>query len=221
MLKNYHLWQTYFPQFAACPDKSVKSLMESAMLVDIPDGEKLFYPGKHCSNYLLLLEGAVKAQLLAENGREIVLYYVRPGDSCVLTTSCLLGEDNYPAEGVSEGPVKAFVISAQAFHRCLDHSAFFREFVFRNFSARLSNVIGRMETVLFAGIEQRLADTLLAAGSEIVQKTHQELAAELGSAREEVSRHLKRFESYGWVKLGRGTVEIVDRPALSRLAKQP
>lgn len=218
MQKNHQLWQTHFPQFVACPDNSVKSLMESALLVRIPDGERLFYPGKNCSNYLLLLEGSVKARLLAENGREILLYYVKPGDSCVLTTSCLLGENNYPAEGLSEGEVLAFVITAPTFHRCLDHSAFFREFVFNNFSKRLSNVIGRMENVLFAGIEERLAEALLRDGERLVHKTHQELAAELGSAREVVSRHLKRFESFGWLKLGRGTVEIIDIEALQRLS---
>ena len=74
---------------------------------------------------------------------------------------------------------------------------------------------------MFAGIEQRLAETLLSGGESTVRKTHQELASELGSAREVVSRHLKRFESYDWVKLGRGTVEIIDCQALSRLAKQP
>ncbi len=216
MVKNQALWKTHFPQFAACPDNSVKSLMESADLVKISDGEKLFYPGKSCNKYLLLLEGAVKAQLLSENGREILLYYVRPGDSCVLTTSCLLGEDDYPAEGVAEGDVTAFVITAQAFQRCLDHSAFFREFVFKNFSMRLSNVIGRMENVLFAGIEKRLVDALLQSGEKIVAKTHQELAAELGSAREVVSRHLKRFETAGWVRLNRGTIEILDVNGLRR-----
>ncbi len=218
MIKHEELWKTHFPQFVACPEKSVKSLMESATLVRIPSGEKVFYPGKHCDNYVLLLEGAVKTQLLSDNGREILLYYVRPGDSCVLTTSCLLGEDQYPAEGISEGDVAAFVISSHAFHRCLEHSTFFREFVFQNFSSRLSNVIGRMETVVFGAIENRLCSALLENGETIIAKTHQELASELGSAREVISRHLKRFESYGWVSLSRGIVEIIDADAIKRVA---
>jgi CRP/FNR family transcriptional regulator, anaerobic regulatory protein len=220
-MKHESLWKQHFPGFTACPDKSIKSLMESASLVTIPDGEKLFYPGKICTNYLLLLEGKVKAQLLSENGREIVLYYVSPGDSCILTTSCLLGGNDYPAEGISEGKVTAFLITATAFQRCLDHSAFFREFVFNNFSNRLAHVLSRMESVLFAGIEQRLAKTLLTDNEPVITKTHQELATELGSAREVISRHLKRFESQGWVKLNRGTIEILQSKPLQELSGQP
>lgn len=218
MTTKQKYWQVYFPQFVACTDNSVKSLMASANLVTLPAGETLFYPGKSCDSYVLLLEGVVKIQLLSANGREVLLYYVRPGDSCVLTTSCLLGQNRYPAEGISEGEVTAFVISSQAFHRCLEHSAFFREFVFQNFSSRLSSIIERMQTVVFGAIENRLCSALLASGEKIIPKTHQELASELGSAREVISRHLKRFESYGWVNLRRGIVEIVDLDAIKRIA---
>lgn len=212
-------WENTFPEFKACPDASVKSLMASAKLVELGDGDKVFYPGMPCHNYLLLLDGTVKAFLLSANGREVLLYQVRPGDSCILTTSCLLGNEDYPAEGICQGPVKAFAIASQAFHRCLEHSAFFRDFVFDNFSARLSNVIGRMENVLFVSLEARLAQLLLAEKISPIRKTHQELANELGSAREVVSRQLKRFEKFGWVKLNRGQIEITHADALRTLTQ--
>lgn len=217
MSENEKLWATYFPQFVHCGDRSVDSLMNSAKLVEIPTGRQVFYPGKVCENYLLMLKGSIKTRLISENGREVLLYYVRPGESCVLTTSCLLGGNRYPAEGVTETDVNAFVIDSHAFYRCIDQSAFFREFVFNNFASRLSNVIGRMETVVFGAIDERLSRALLESGDATVTKTHQELASELGSAREVVSRHLKRFESYGWVRLNRGAVEIIDDDALKKL----
>ncbi len=192
--------------------------MQSAVVVELPAGEKVFYPGKHCENYLLLLEGKVKVFLLSENGREVLLYQVASGDSCILTTSCLLGNDQYPAEGICEDKVKAFAIPSHAFHRCLEHSSFFRDFVFSHFSSRLANVIERMDNVLFVGIEERLAKLLLAEHQPELSKTHQALANELGSVREVISRHLKRFEKYGWIRLSRGKIEILQADALRHLA---
>jgi len=220
MLKHQALWESVFPEFIKCGESNILSLMESATLVNIPADQQVFSSGGECENYLLLLKGSVKAQLLSENGREMMLYQVRPGDSCVLTTSCLLSGDLYPAEAFTEEETSAFVISSHAFYRCLEHSAFFREFVFKNFSARLSNVIGRLGEVVFEGIQWRLAKELLSSNSEVLQLTHQELASNLGSAREVISRNLKQFEAKGWVKLNRGTVTILDRDALIKLTEE-
>lgn len=215
---NQELWALHFPQFIENQDKGIRLLMESSSLVRLPARKQLFYPGSPCGNYVLVLEGEVRIQLLSDSGREVLLYHVRPGDSCVLTTSCLLSGDAYPAEGITENEVTAFLISGHAFHRGIEQSAFFREFVFKNFSTRLSNLISRMEAVVFGTIDQRLSKALLKCAAKEIDKTHQELASELGTAREVVSRHLKNFESYGWVKLKRGTVEIINAEALKRLS---
>ncbi|TPQ28925.1 Crp/Fnr family transcriptional regulator [Methylomonas koyamae] len=214
MLKHANAWKDQFPEFAGCGDAVVAQLMAAATLVTVPAGQQVFYPGQACDNYLLLLSGSVKAQILSADGREVLLYRVLPGDSCVLTTSCLLGDSAYPAEGYTETDISAFAIPAHVFQRCLQQSAFFREFVFRNFSGRLADVIKRMAALSFASIDQRLAQTLLAEKTNPIRKTHQELALELGSVREVVSRHLKRFESLGWLNLSRGSIEIVDAAAL-------
>lgn len=219
MLKHEVLWETYFPGFLLCREPAMLSLMESASLVNIPSGQQVFALGGSCENYLLLLKGSVKTQLVSENGREMMLYQVRPGDSCVLTTSCLLSGDDYPAEAYTEGDVSAFIISSHAFYRCMENSAFFREFVFKNFSARLSNIIGRMGDIVFSGIASRLAKELLSENLVVLHLTHQQIATKLGSAREVVSRHLKQFESKGWVVLNRGTITIIDTNALKKLTE--
>ncbi len=213
---NQELWNTHFPEFIRHKDKGLQLIMDSSNLVKLPAGQQVFYPGSICENYLLVLAGEVKIQILSENGREVLLYHVRQGDSCVLTTSCLLSGDNYPAEGITVTEVTAFVITSNAFFRCIDQSAYFREFVFKNFSSRLSSIISRMEMVVFESIDRRLAKLLVSAGSNTVAKTHQDLAFELGSAREVVSRHLKHFESLGWVSLKRGHVEITNYEALEK-----
>lgn len=217
MLENEYLWNKHYPEFTASGDKAVNSLMASASLMTLPAGQQVFYPGKKCEYFVLILEGSIKTQLLSENGREVLLYHVLPGECCVLTTSCLLGGNRYPAEGVTETEVTAFLIDSFAFHRCIDQSPFFREFVFKNFSSRLSSVISRMETVVFGGVDERLCKVLLQNGANIVSKTHQELANELGTAREVISRHLKRFEHNEWVNLSRGKIEIINYSALQSL----
>lgn len=211
------LWKSHFPEFVGSTDKVIKQLMEAAILVNLPPRQQVFYPGKSCDNYLLILSGTVKAQIISSDGRELLLYHVCAGDSCVLTTSCLLGDSHYPAEGYTETEVTAFAIPAHIFHRCLEQSTFFREFVFRNFSKRLADVIKRMESISFGSIDQKLARALLASGEKTLNKTHNELALELGSAREVVSRHLKRFESYGWLTLSRGSIQIINFDALNKI----
>lgn len=214
------LWEANFPEFIKAGEAGINSLMASAKLVELPAGQQVFYPGAVCEQYLLVLKGCVKAQIISEGGREMLLYRVGSGDSCVLTTSCLLSGDKYPAEGVTEGEVQAFSISTHAFYRCIEQSAFFREFVFKKFSARLSDVIGLLEDVTFSAIDTRLSKALLAEQSDVITLTHQELATRLGSAREVISRHLKRFEAYGWVALNRGTITIVNADALLNIVSK-
>jgi CRP/FNR family transcriptional regulator, anaerobic regulatory protein len=211
------LWQTYYPEFIENRDSGIASLMQSSNLVTVAAQQQLFYPGSQCENYLLVLTGMVKVQLLSEKGREVLLYHVQSGDSCVLTTSCLLSGDTYPAEGITETEVMAFSIPAYAFNRSVEQSSFFREFVFKNFAMRLSKIICRMESVTFDTIDQRISKALLASGSDTVVKTHHELAYELGTAREVVSRHLKTFESDGLISLKRGVIEINNRHALREI----
>ena len=149
---NETLWKMHFPEFLGSNDKVLDQLMDAAILVNIPAGRQIFYPGKSCENYLLMLSGIVKTQILSSDGREVLLYHVQAGESCVLTTSCLLGGNDYPAEGYTETEVSAFAIPSHVFHRCLQQSDFFREFVFRNFSKRLADVINRMGAISFGSV---------------------------------------------------------------------
>lgn len=219
MTYTIRYWEKYFPDFALCEDTAVMQLMQTAQIIEIPVGKIVFSPGDVCQNYLLLLKGQVKIQLLSETGREVLLYAVNSGDSCVLTTSCLLANDYYPAEGIVTEQVKAFLISSANFHHTLEQSAFFRQFVFKNFSNRLSDVISRMGQIVFGSVDQRLCTTLLGLDNQLIKLTHQELANQLGTAREVISRHLKRYEAAGWIELNRGSITILDCSALQQMAQ--
>jgi CRP/FNR family transcriptional regulator len=212
------LWTRHYPEFTRPGDPALQRLRAAARLARLLEGATLFHPGSPCGNFLLVTEGAVRVHLLTASGREVLLYRVRPGGGCILTTACLLGGNAYPAEGIAESPTTALAIPEPEFRDALNQSPFFRSFVFADFAARLSRVIARMEEVIGDGIDARLARAMLAGSATgAVRKTHQALATEIGTAREVVSRHLKQFQEAGWVRLGRGTVAVLDPAALRRL----
>lgn len=136
-----------------------------------------------------------------------------------MTTSCLLGEKTYPAEGITESEITAFVMRASDFNHALRWSELFRQFVFSSFGQPLADVITKMEQVAFGDIDNRLIETLIrrAGDSLTVTTTHQVLANELGTTREVDARHLKQFEKRGLLRLGRGTITINGRDALQEL----
>jgi CRP/FNR family transcriptional regulator, anaerobic regulatory protein len=215
-------WQELFPALAA-GDTTSRALMDAARPLAMAAGQTVFRAGSPCESYLLLLSGSVRVQVLGEGGREAVLYRVLPGQSCVLTTCCVLAGDPYPAEGFAETPVWALAIGKGAFDRAMESAPAFRRFVFANLGNRIAEVIARMEEVAFRPVERRLAAWLLTrvGGARALTVTHREIAVELGTAREVVSRHLKRFESAGLVHLGRSSLEVRDPQGLQRLANPP
>jgi CRP/FNR family transcriptional regulator len=216
-----HAVETLFPELACSGDVVIAQVIRSARRVTLPPGATVFRQGSACEQYLLVIDGSVRVLMLTDAGHEVVLYHVRPGESCMLTTSCLLGHVPYPADGVTETTVSALAIESGEFRRALGESPGFRTFVFRNIGERFAEVIGRLSDVAFGSIDRRLATALLRGrqSSNPIALTHQALAVELGTAREVVSRHLKRFEQQGWVSLGRSQIELLDPAALLRLSE--
>ena len=186
----------------------------------IPAGTVLFDLDTPCSLFLLLAAGTVRVVKPALSGRELVLYRLEPGDSCILTVSCLLGESRYPARGVAETDVAAYVLTSALFYRLLGESEPFRAFVFRYFAARISDLMQLVEEVAFGALDQRLANLLVEQGPRL-EMTHQQIADELGTVREVVSRRLKLLEQQGLVRLKRGQVEVLDLKRLSRVSALP
>jgi CRP/FNR family transcriptional regulator len=198
-------------------------VLDGARPVTMPADHPVFHAGSPCENYVLLLEGSVRVQVIGEGGREAILYRVLPGQSCVLTTCCILSGEDYPAEGFTETPVRALAVTKPTFDRALENAPAFRRFVFANLGGRIADVIARMEEVAFRPVERRLASHLLSRANErgAIHSTHQEIAVELGTAREVVSRHLKRLEAAGLVELGRSAVRVSKPNELRCLAKVP
>lgn len=195
-------------------------LLHKSAVITVPADTVIFGPGKSPQNLLLLLDGRVRVQQVSESGREIVLYRVEAGESCVLTTACMLAHENYSAEGIAETDVRAVAIPRVVFDDLVSKSVTFRDFIFRAYSKRITDLFQVVEDIAFQRVDIRLAQKLvdLARKTGRVQATHQQLAAELGTAREVISRQLGEFQRRGWIGQTRGVIELVDIAGIERLA---
>ena len=182
-------------------------------------GSVIFHPGEGPLGFLLVAEGSVGVYLVGRGGREILLYSVAPGQTCVQTTLGLLGGQSYAGEAVAESDVVGFIVPSAAFQRLMEKSSAFRRFVFQALGLRLNDVLRVLELVAFVTVEQRLAGILVerADAEGLVTATHQDLASAIGSAREVVSRRLEVLAQKGLIALDRGAVRLVDRAGLARL----
>jgi CRP/FNR family transcriptional regulator len=215
-------WIDAFPGLKRLPAELLDTLARNSAVVTLPAGSRIYGPGHAPVSYLLLLDGSIRVQQVSESGREIVLFRVSAGESCALTTACLMGYEDYPAEAIAETDIRAVAIPRATFDDLIARSADFRRFVFTAFSTRVANLFRIIEEVAFARMDIRLAHKLLelAHGGEHVAATQQQLASELGTAREVVSRILSEFQRRGWITSARGHVTLVDCPALEKLARE-
>jgi CRP/FNR family transcriptional regulator len=207
-----------FPVFRGLRPERLDRLLATSRRVSVPAGTVLFDAHQPCQGFPLLLEGAVRVFKSAPNGREIQLYRVEPGQGCILSGGCLLGQSDYAATGVAEDAVVLLLVAPEVFNELMLEHEPFRRFVFNMYGARLSEVMDLVEEVAFHKLDQRLAQLLIHRGP-LIRETHQKLADELGSVREIVSRLLRSFESRGWVRLERERVSVLDPRSLSELAR--
>lgn len=214
-------WIDRFSGLSQLDDSLRNTLVSKSQIVNLPQKTVLFGPGKSPENLLLLLSGVVRVQQVTEGGREIVLYRVHAGESCVMTTACLLAYENYSAEGIAETDVQAVAIPRMVFDDLVAGSLAFRNFVFSAYSRRITDLFHVIEEIAFQKVDIRLAHKLveLAGSDHKLSATHAQLAAELGTAREVISRQLQEFQRRGWVKTARGAVTLMDRAALKALSE--
>lgn len=215
-------WVSNFPELTAISDPVWLRAAASAQTMRVPSGTVLFRAGDGCKGYVLVIDGSVRVQKMDADGHEILLYRVEEGQSCMLTTTCLLGHGDYPAEGVAETETELVMLPAEAFQAALADSEAFRAFVMRSIGRRIADLMALIEDVAFGRMDVRIARrlSLHKQPSTPFRITHQEIAAELGTAREVVSRVLKDFERRGWLKLHRGKIEILDADAIREAAQQ-
>lgn len=214
------LWTERFEELGSLEPQWKAMIAEQSRVISIPPGTTVFEPGKPAENMIFLMDGTVRVQQVSESGREIVLYRIEAGQSCIMTASCLIGHQEYSAEGICETNVEAAIIPKILFDTLLAGSQCFRNFVFSTFSLRLGELMTIINEVAFRRLDIRLAQKLidLSGDQNEVSITHQQLGIELGTAREVVSRQLQEFHRRGWLEQSRGSVMITDMRSLKELA---
>jgi CRP/FNR family transcriptional regulator, anaerobic regulatory protein len=206
------------PHALASLEPEARSLiMAQAKALKLTAGATVFASGTPCHHYLVVRSGSIKVSVTAEGGRQIVLYRVGPGEVCVLTTACLMGGNDYSADAIAETAIDAVLLPKPLFDELMATSQEFRTFVFRSFGGRLHGLIALVQDVVERHVDRRLARHL-AAGPDRLDTTHQQLATELGTVREVVSRLLKDFEDRGWITMKRGRIAIMSRNNLADYA---
>ena len=214
----------------AGPESTLASLPEELLqqlaqlpVIELPAGTPVFDRDGRCAGFPLLLSGSVRVFRPFANGRSIELYRVTRSEICILSLSCLLGNESYPACGVSAEPTRMVVMPPSMFDNWMASAAPFRNAMFRKLGERLVNVMMLLEEVVTMRLDARLAASLLAhleasGGDTAIRLTHQQLADELGTVREMVSRVLDDFARQGMVALGRGRIDVADAGRLRKLA---
>ena len=207
--------------FLADIDDEARRALEALKPMHVPARATLFRPGDAAQSFVILLSGRIGVYLTGRNGRELLLYSVTPGETCVQTTLGVLGGAPYTGEAVAESDLVAVMVPPAVFERLMASSPAFRAFVFKAFADRLGDLMFVLEQVAFVKVEQRLAHALLERADDEgrVTLTHQELAVVIGTAREVVSRRLEALASKGVVASERGQIRIIEKGELARMAR--
>jgi len=188
-------WLETFPELAGITEPAWRRALDTARLVDLPAGHAIYQDGESCETFILILAGTVKVEKVSPSGQEITLYHLHPGQICELTTSCLMSSKCYHANATTETAVRAAMIPKAEFQLALAESASFRHYIYATVEQAMADLVTLLETVITEPMGQRLAHYLLeqARSENPLIRTHYQIATELGTAREVISRLLKEF----------------------------
>ncbi|HHC29491.1 MAG TPA: Crp/Fnr family transcriptional regulator [Rhodobacterales bacterium] len=213
-------WTHDVAELAGLEDDS-RTTLERLTPVDLPPGAVLFRPGETVKGYVVVLSGHVGVHLLGPNGRDILLYEVAPGQSCIQSTLGLLGGDDYSAEATVTRPTRLVLLPRPVFLELLDRSPAFRKVVFAAFAERMQAMMQLIETMSFMRVEARLATLILERMDDegALTMTQAEIARAIGTAREVVSRRLDKLARTGAITVGRGHINVRAPDALQAIAE--
>jgi CRP/FNR family transcriptional regulator len=194
----------------------VQALKATGTQVRLSAGQHICMEGSTCSHLAFVLSGTGRIYKLSETGREITLYRVESGECCILTLSCIISGKRFPAFAVSESELQAIIVPAASIQQWMEDSRLWRRYAWNLIAERLGEVISLVEEVTFRRMDERLAfylnqHDLFPLGKQ-KRITHQQIAAELGTSREVISRLLKDQEEQGIVELGRGWLKLLKPP---------
>ena len=217
-IKLFQTLDAIYPELAGIKDKTWIDTIEHARQLEAKPDTTLFSGAATCNNFMLILEGTIRIYQTAEDGREITLYRVNAGELCILSLNSLLKNKSFNAIATTESNIKTLVISSESFKLMMNEIEAFRDYVISTLTERLCETIYLIQDTAFNHLNMRLACMLGGLFERnqgpTLKITHQELAFELGTTREVISRILKEFEKQNCVKLSRGHIELASAEGL-------
>lgn len=184
-------------------------------------GVNIYSKDNECIGVLLIKSGGFRVYILSEDGREITLYRLSPGDTCILSASCILNSITFDVHIDAEADTEAYLINIGTFSKLSKQNVYVENFAYKNAVERFSDVMWAMEQILFMSFDKRLAifllDEIVKNNSTELHITHEQIAKYIGSAREVVSRMLKVFQSQGILEQSRGVIRVLDKSKLRKL----
>lgn len=207
-----------FPFLSELSPPGRRLLQQGQELRRFSAGTMVLAEGEACPSLLLVERGHLRVYKTSESGRQITLYRVRAGDSCVISMSAVLAGTPYPAHVEAPVDTEARAIPALAFRQLFEREPAVQSLVVAQVSGLLTELMTLIAEVAFRRVDQRLAALLLeeTRGGRPATWSHEELATHLGTARTVVSRLLENFRDDGWISLARRQIQVVDRDALER-----
>ena len=217
--REIDLWFQRFPGLETLATADLERIRGAVHFPVLEPGAVAYHQDWECPNFVMCVDGLTRVFRLSETGREVLVYKVASGGTCLLTTQCLLSGTRFPAESVAETRTTLAAIPAGVFRQLMAESPQFRSLVLDDYAKLLAGMFALVDDLAFATLEQRLARRLVAGADPtgLVSKTHQQLASDVGSVREVVSRQLGEWEKRGWISLARGQIQIADRQALAAI----
>lgn len=202
---------SFLPNLTADETEIVK---KSLITRKYDSGQLVRSRGDECLGMIKVISGSIRVYILSDEGREITLFRLYEGDECVLSASCVINQIEFDAQMVSEDKTEIIIINSGIFAKLTEKNIYVRCFMYELLTKRFSRVMQTMQRILFLSFDKRLATYLVneyeRTGQSVLKTTHEQIAKELGSAREVVARMLKSFTLKNLVELKRGMIVIKD-----------
>ena len=205
------------PFWGALTARERETMCACAQIRSYAKGELIYSKEQECLGLIRVLSGAVRTFMLSDEGREVRLYRVDKNDTDVLSASCVMNQITFETQMVADSDCTLLIVPAVCLKNFKESNLFVRCFLFEKLGERFSDVMLNMQAILFTRLDRRIAEALLSRGGTVIRVTHEQLAGEVNSTREAVSRILKDMERRSLIRLGRGQITISDPEALRRL----
>ncbi len=194
--------------------KLLDRLLEKGQFLSFELGKTLMEPGQFIKAVPLVLEGSIKIMRVDEDGKELFLYYLEAGETCALSLTCCSAARPSEIKAVVEEKASLLFIPIQVHEQLVDEFKQWKEFVSTTYQHRFQEMLTVLDAVAFKRMDERLMNYIVTKMKQLksneLHTTHQEIANELGTAREVISRLLKQLEKKKWIELGRNVIYIRD-----------